>query len=63
MSLAVDDTDTDQAKQAELAGLVYRFWLTFIQHITEPHLQDSGGDKQLNLMERQLAETVEKAVD
>ncbi len=62
MSLAVAGTDTDQAKQAELASLVYRFWLTFIQQITEPHLQRSGEGKQQDIMERQLAETIEKAV-
>lgn len=63
MSIAVEVSDTDQAGQVEVAGLVYRFWLNFIRQITEPHLQSSGGGKQHNLMDQHLAETVEKAVE
>ena len=63
MSLAVEGSARDQARQAEVAGLVYRFWLIFIRQITEPHLQRSGGGKQHNLLDRHLAETVEKAVE
>lgn len=63
MSIAVEGSETDQAGQVEVAGLVYRFWLTFIRQITEPHLQSSGGGKQHNLLDQHLAETVEKAVE
>ena len=63
MSLAVQDIGSDQERQTDVTGLVYRFWLTFIRQITEPHLKKSGRSKQRNLMDRQLAETVDKAVD
>ena len=63
MSIDVEGDHADQTGQAELDGLVYRFWLTFIRQIAEPHLQGSGGGKRHNLMERQLAETVEKAAE
>jgi len=63
MSIAVAGSKRDQAGQVEVAGLVYRFWLTFIRQITEPHLQRSGGGEQHNLLDQHLAETVEKAVE
>ena len=63
MSIAGEGSERDQAEQAELAGLVYRFWLSFIRQITAPHLEGSRGGKQHNLMDRQLAETVEKAAE
>ena len=63
MSIAIEVSEPDQVEQADVAGLVYRFWLNFIRQITEPHLQRLGGGKQHNLMDQQLAETVEKAVE
>lgn len=59
----VENRRLEASGETDISGLVYRFWLSFIREITEPHLEESGRDKLRNLIEERLAENIEKATE
>jgi hypothetical protein len=67
MSEGLKRTGAEAGENAEVEALVHRFWLNFIRILVEPHLADSAqgqADEPADqLMERRLAENIDKAVD
>ena len=62
MSGVIDSAGQEAPADGEAETLVHRFWLSFIQSITEPHLAEANGSDTRRLLEGRLAENVDKAV-
>ncbi|MDH3473691.1 MAG: hypothetical protein OEM59_08360 [Rhodospirillales bacterium] len=67
MSEGLERTGAEAGGNAEVEALVHRFWLTFIRTLAEPHLaaleQGQADEIADPLMERRLAENIDKAVE
>jgi hypothetical protein len=62
MSEGLEWTGAEAGGNAEVEALVQRFWLTFIRTLAESHLAASAQGQADEVLERRLAENIDKAV-
>jgi hypothetical protein len=63
MSEGLEWTGAEAGGNAEVEALVHRFWLTFIRTLAEPHLAAMAQGQADELLEKRLAENIDKAVE